>query len=192
MSMAQKTLLLIGATSDIGHATAQAFAAQGWNVLLTARNTQAAERNRGDIAARSGAEVSTYQLDILNTAGFESFMVSQPDMPDAGVGYQFEHGVEHPEPRAQDRHDDDVRPQSPPWRRPQWSVDGDGGVRRLAERLRGKQDADACRGAPKMLRGGRLVAQFESQVRSTTGAIGSSGCRTNEQPSRFHNSTQGG
>jgi short-subunit dehydrogenase len=85
MSSEQQTLLLIGATSDIGHATAQAFAAAGWNVYLTARNPDAAQRNRDDIAARSGKMVSTHQLDILDSAGFETFLSSLPVLPDAVV-----------------------------------------------------------------------------------------------------------
>jgi hypothetical protein len=85
MSAAQKTLLLIGATSDIGHATAQAFAGAGWTIRLAARNPEAAQRNRDDIAARSGAEVSTHQLDVLNTEGFEAFIDGLPTLPDAVV-----------------------------------------------------------------------------------------------------------
>lgn len=85
MSSVQKTLLLIGATSDIGHATAQAFAAAEWNVYLTARNSEASQRNRDDIAARSGMVVLTYQLDILDTGAFESFLSSLPELPDAVV-----------------------------------------------------------------------------------------------------------
>lgn len=85
MSTAQKTLLLIGATSDIGHATAQAFAGAGWRIWLTARNPEGAQRNRDDIAARSGAEVSTHQLDVLDTAGFEAFIDGLPALPDAVV-----------------------------------------------------------------------------------------------------------
>jgi decaprenylphospho-beta-D-erythro-pentofuranosid-2-ulose 2-reductase len=85
MSTAQKTLLLIGATSDIGHATAQAFGGAGWTILLAARNPEGAQRNRDDIAARSGAEVSTHRLDVLDTEGFESFIDGLPALPDAVV-----------------------------------------------------------------------------------------------------------
>ena len=85
MSTAPQTLLLIGATSDIGHATAQAFAGAGWNVLLTARNTETAQRNRDDIAARSGSEVSLHHLDILDTPGFAAFLDGLPALPDAVV-----------------------------------------------------------------------------------------------------------
>lgn len=85
MSDGKKHLLLIGATSDIGHATAQAFAGAGWSVLLTARNPEGAQRNRDDIAARSGADVSVHQLDILQTETFETFLDTLPALPDAVV-----------------------------------------------------------------------------------------------------------
>jgi decaprenylphospho-beta-D-erythro-pentofuranosid-2-ulose 2-reductase len=85
MSTAHKTLLLIGATSDIGHATAQAFAGARWSICLAARNPDAAQRNRDDIAARSGAEVTTHQLDVLHTEGFEAFIDGLPRLPDAVV-----------------------------------------------------------------------------------------------------------
>jgi short-subunit dehydrogenase len=85
MSTAGQTLLLIGATSDIGHATAQSFAAAGWNVVLTARNPEAAQRNRDDIAARNSTDVSVQRLDILDTAGFTTFIDALPALPDAVV-----------------------------------------------------------------------------------------------------------
>jgi NAD(P)-dependent dehydrogenase (short-subunit alcohol dehydrogenase family) len=80
-----KTLLLIGATSDIGHATAGAYAAQGWTVLLTARNVASAERNRADLAARSGGTVSLHALDVTDTASFEGFIAGLPALPDTVV-----------------------------------------------------------------------------------------------------------
>lgn len=85
MSTATKTILLIGATSDIGHATAAAFAGAGWTVHLTARNVETAERNRADIAVRSGAEVILHGLDILHSEGFEAFIDGLSPLPDAVV-----------------------------------------------------------------------------------------------------------
>jgi decaprenylphospho-beta-D-erythro-pentofuranosid-2-ulose 2-reductase len=40
----RKTMLLLGATSDIGRATALQYAQAGWQVLLAARNVEAARR----------------------------------------------------------------------------------------------------------------------------------------------------
>jgi NAD(P)-dependent dehydrogenase (short-subunit alcohol dehydrogenase family) len=80
-----KTLLLVGGTSDIGRATALCYAQAGWRVLLTARNEDEARRNAEDIAARTGAEVTTHRLDILETSHFESFVDGLPQLPDTVV-----------------------------------------------------------------------------------------------------------
>jgi decaprenylphospho-beta-D-erythro-pentofuranosid-2-ulose 2-reductase len=80
-----KTLLLVGGTSDIGRATALHYAQAGWRILLAARNEDEARRNADDIAARTGAEVSTHRLDILETDRFETFVDTLPQLPDTAV-----------------------------------------------------------------------------------------------------------
>jgi hypothetical protein len=80
-----KTLLLVGGTSDIGRATALHYAQAGWRVLLAARNEEEARRNADDIAVRTGAEVTTHRLDILETGNFEGFVDSLPQLPDTVV-----------------------------------------------------------------------------------------------------------
>jgi len=85
MTEPRKTLLLIGATSDIGHATAQAYAKAGWNVQLTARNEEAARRNADDIATRSGVEVGVHRLDVLDLESFAALLDGLPTVPDTVV-----------------------------------------------------------------------------------------------------------
>jgi decaprenylphospho-beta-D-erythro-pentofuranosid-2-ulose 2-reductase len=80
-----KTLLLIGGTSDIGRATALCYAKAGWRILLSGRNEEEARRNAEDIAARTGAEVTTHGLDILQTDRFGSFLDNLPQPPDTAV-----------------------------------------------------------------------------------------------------------
>ncbi|MDP8918778.1 MAG: SDR family oxidoreductase [Pseudomonadota bacterium] len=80
-----KTLLLVGGTSDIGRATALHYAQAGWRVLLAARNEEEARRNADDIAARTGVEVTTHRLDILETGNFEGFVEGLPQLPDTVV-----------------------------------------------------------------------------------------------------------
>lgn len=79
------TLLLIGGTSDIGRATALRYAEAGWRILLAARNEKEARRNAEDIAARTGVEVTTYSLNILQTDRFENFLDGLPHLPDTAV-----------------------------------------------------------------------------------------------------------
>ena len=80
-----KTLLLIGATSDIGRATALAYATAGWNVHLTGRRPDAIEREAADIRTRSGSEVTVHQLDILDSTRIETFVDGLPSLPDTVV-----------------------------------------------------------------------------------------------------------
>ena len=85
MSETGKTLLLVGATSDIGRATALTYAMAGWNVLLAGRGLEAAHREADDIRTRSGGLVTVHRLDILDTAGFEAFVNGLPALPDTAV-----------------------------------------------------------------------------------------------------------
>jgi len=80
-----KSLLLLGATSDIGRATALQFAKAGWRVMLAGRNENEVQRNADDIAARTGAQVSTHRLDILETDRFGDFLDDLPSLPDTVV-----------------------------------------------------------------------------------------------------------
>ena len=85
MTTETKTLLLVGGTSDIGRATALCYAEAGWRVVLAARNDAEARRNADDIAARTGAEVGTERLDILETERFGPFLDALPSLPDTVV-----------------------------------------------------------------------------------------------------------
>ena len=85
MTTPSKTLLVLGGTSDIGRATALAFAADGWTVQLAGRDPEALQRELNDIAARSGQRVTTHAFDVLRTESFASFLVALPALPDAVV-----------------------------------------------------------------------------------------------------------
>ena len=79
------TLLLVGATSDIGHAVAARYAEAGWRILLAARDPARAQRNADDLAARFRAEVTLLRLDILETDGFAQVLDALPVLPDTVV-----------------------------------------------------------------------------------------------------------
>lgn len=82
---AQKFLLLVGGTSDIGRSTALHYAQAGWRVVLAARNPDEARRNADDIAARTGAEVTVEQLDVLKTDDFSGFVDRLPALPETVI-----------------------------------------------------------------------------------------------------------
>jgi NAD(P)-dependent dehydrogenase (short-subunit alcohol dehydrogenase family) len=81
MTAPDKTLLVLGGTSDIGRATAMAFAEHGWTVQLAGREEEALRREADDIAVRSGAKVSTHRFDALDTAAFSVFVDGLPVLP---------------------------------------------------------------------------------------------------------------
>ena len=85
MSNSQKTMLLVGATSDIGRAVALAYAQTGWRVLLAARDSEAAARNADDLAARTGTRPAIFALDVTAPDTFAAFAAALPVLPDTIV-----------------------------------------------------------------------------------------------------------
>jgi decaprenylphospho-beta-D-erythro-pentofuranosid-2-ulose 2-reductase len=81
----KKWILVIGGSSDIGHAVARRYAKAGWGVLLGARDADAAQRNADDIATRSGVGASVYPLDVLDTDRLAGFIAGLPVLPDTVV-----------------------------------------------------------------------------------------------------------
>lgn len=81
----QRTVLVVGGTSDIGHATALCYAQAGWQVLLAARNPEAGRRNADDIATRTGVSATVHELDILDTDQHPAFVEGLPLLPDTVV-----------------------------------------------------------------------------------------------------------
>lgn len=80
-----RSILVIGGSSDIGHATALRYAKEGWRVMLAARDIEAARRNADDIGTRSGVETSVQALDVLQTAQLAGFIAALPVLPDTVV-----------------------------------------------------------------------------------------------------------
>jgi len=82
---AQKTVLVIGGSSDIGHATALRYAQAGWQVALAARDLTTAQRNADDVKARTGVEVLVHELDVLQTDGLAEFVTRLTTLPDTVI-----------------------------------------------------------------------------------------------------------
>src|SRR5690349_3509335 len=80
-----RSALILGGTSDIGRATALAFAAAGWTVQLAGRDLSALQREAADIVTRTAAPVSVHRFDVLDTASFAPFIDALPLLPDAVV-----------------------------------------------------------------------------------------------------------
>jgi short-subunit dehydrogenase len=82
---AQSSVLVVGGTSDIGRATALAYAEAGWDVVLAARDERGGRRNAEDIATRFGRHVELRALDILDTAALTPFVDGLPSLPNTVV-----------------------------------------------------------------------------------------------------------
>ncbi|MCF6371273.1 SDR family oxidoreductase [Rhizobium halophilum] len=85
MNRTGKSVLLVGATSDIGRATALTYATAGWDVQLAGRSLESVQREADDIGTRSGANVSVHCLDILDSDRFSDFVRGLPVLPDTVV-----------------------------------------------------------------------------------------------------------
>jgi len=83
--MSQNTLLLLGATSDIGISIAHEFAMNGFNIQLASRNSESLIKDCSDIQIRYGVNVTVHEFDALNFYSHEMFINSLPLMPDLVV-----------------------------------------------------------------------------------------------------------
>ena len=80
-----RSILILGARSDIGRAIAHAFAAKGYAVQLAARNAAGLAADKADIELRHRVAVSLHELDALDTASHEAFFDGLPDLPFVAV-----------------------------------------------------------------------------------------------------------
>ncbi|MGE5545969.1 MAG: SDR family oxidoreductase [Solirubrobacterales bacterium] len=64
--MTKDTVLILGATSDIGRAVARAYAAEGHAIALAARSPAAVAVDAEDLRIRHGVPVSVHPFDVLD------------------------------------------------------------------------------------------------------------------------------
>lgn len=83
--MTQKTVLIVGATSDMGVAVARLYAKNGWRVALTARDRERAEREADDLAARGAGQPEVHLLDVTRLESIEALLAGLSVMPDTVV-----------------------------------------------------------------------------------------------------------
>jgi short-subunit dehydrogenase len=84
------TVLLLGATSDIGFAIAKKFASKGYDVQLAARNGEQLKPFQSDIEIRYGSKCSVHSFDALDFASHQSFyneLSPKPDVTVYVIGY---------------------------------------------------------------------------------------------------------
>jgi decaprenylphospho-beta-D-erythro-pentofuranosid-2-ulose 2-reductase len=85
-----KTILVLGARSDIAQATANEFARAGFDVILAARDAGSLDPTRSDLEIRHGVKAYTAEFDAADFASHQSFYADLPVSPDVAlysVGY---------------------------------------------------------------------------------------------------------
>ena len=80
-----ETVLVLGATSDIGIAIAKKFASQKYNIQLAARKPAQLEAIQSDIKIRAGVYCTTHTFDALKYDTHASFFESLNPKPDVTI-----------------------------------------------------------------------------------------------------------
>lgn len=83
--MTKSPVLVLGARSDIGKATAHAFASLGHPIQLAARRVDTLEADRSDIALRYNVAVSLHEFDALDILSHASFVEQLSVLPETAV-----------------------------------------------------------------------------------------------------------
>ncbi len=65
-------VLISGATAGIGKATAEVFAEQGWNLVLTGRREERLAEIKSDLSSKHKVEVETLAFDIQDKAALKA------------------------------------------------------------------------------------------------------------------------
>lgn len=90
------TVLILGATSDIGYAIAKTFASNGYDVQLAARKPEYLATHQSDLQIRFNVRCSVHRFDGLQFDSHASFYASLAPKPDVTVcvmGYMTENNA---------------------------------------------------------------------------------------------------
>lgn len=77
-----KTLMILGAGSDIAHACAVRFAKDGYDLILAGRNLQQLTLNAADLKLRYGIETQAVRVDAMDLASHQDFHDQLRCVPD--------------------------------------------------------------------------------------------------------------
>ena len=80
-----ETVLVLGATSDIGFAIAKKFASEKYSMQLAARNVSQLKTSQSDIQIRYGVSCSTHEFDAANFETHQAFYNSLSPKPDISI-----------------------------------------------------------------------------------------------------------
>ena len=83
--MTTKTVLILGAKSDIGIAIARKFALEGYDIQLAGRNLEEVESIKNDLQTRFDVNIKAYDFDTINYSGFLDFINKLKNPPDVVI-----------------------------------------------------------------------------------------------------------
>ena len=90
----EKSVLLLGASSDVAKALAYEYASNGYSILLSDRNGTYANDLSNDISIRFGVTSMPYKLDICDTDSHQRFLEQLAYLPAITIcliGYLGDH-----------------------------------------------------------------------------------------------------
>lgn len=80
-----RSVLILGAASDIGIALAHEYAKAGHSLVLAARNIARFDTDAEDFRIRYGVSVSTVEWDVLSPNGGAADLSAMPNLPDTVI-----------------------------------------------------------------------------------------------------------
>ena len=80
LQLAGRTALITGASKGIGLAVAQAFAAEGVNLILAARSKDQLEKNAADLKEQHKVKVDIMPLDLSDQASRDKLVAAHPNV----------------------------------------------------------------------------------------------------------------
>ena len=106
MTPGEAPALILGAGSDIARALAERLAGRGHPLMLAAREPAKIERDRADLAARYGVEVTAHRYDAREPGGIDGVLDALPRSPRiavCAVGYMPEQEASAADPALAER-----------------------------------------------------------------------------------------
>ncbi len=82
-----KSVLILGAGSDMAKATARLYASKGYDILLAGRDPARFERLAADLATRNDVDATVHAFDALDIEAHYSFVESLPETPDIAISF---------------------------------------------------------------------------------------------------------
>ena len=79
--MKKKSVLILGAQSDIAKSIAHEFGKNKYNLVLAARNIEELKIQSTDLKLRYNINIEIYEFDILKTQNYQNFIKNLKEIP---------------------------------------------------------------------------------------------------------------